>query len=134
MSTKIQSGNHLMLKLFIIMLEIYHIMCFGDEFGKCVKSNKSPDFKLCLGQQLIQTFNDFESTKGIVLEKDDTVMSRNNLNFLEQDPLDYRSVIILLIIKGKKKKYEDSGRRKRRIPVHQLIVKLKTTYHRKTYL
>lgn len=72
------------------------VMCFGDEFGSCLKSDTSPSLKSCFGQQLLQTLNnfetipDFELSEGIVYEKDDTVMSRSAANFLEQDPLDYR--------------------------------------------
>lgn len=82
--------------ILIILIRCHCIMCFGDEFGTCLKSNASPSLKSCFGQQLIQTLNnfetisDFEISEGIVFEKDDTVMSRSTPNFLEHDPLDYR--------------------------------------------
>lgn len=82
--------------LLILIFYCHNIICFGDEFGTCLKSNPSPSLKTCFGQQLIQSLNnfetvsDFEISEGIVFEKDDTVMSRSVPNFLEQDPLDYR--------------------------------------------
>lgn len=86
----------LVFETVIILMISNSAMCFGDEFGTCLKSNASPNLKSCFGQQLLQTLNnfetisDFELSEGIVFEKDDTVMSRSAANFLEQDPLDYR--------------------------------------------
>lgn len=80
----------------ILLIWTPYTLCFGNEFGMCIKSETSPSLKSCFGQEIIKTLSSFESSlnyevsEGIVFEKDDSVMSRSVPNFLEQDPMDYR--------------------------------------------
>lgn len=69
---------------------------FTNSFGHCLKQEK-PNLIKCAGQQAIETlqqFNDinnFTLAEGVVLSKDETVMGRSApLNFLDQDPHDFR--------------------------------------------
>lgn len=69
---------------------------FTNSFGHCLKQDK-PDILRCAGQQAIETLqqlsdeNNFTLADGVVVVKDESVMGRNSpLNFLDQDPNDFR--------------------------------------------
>lgn len=69
---------------------------FTNSFGHCLKQDK-PNIIKCAGQQAIETLqqlnelNNLTLADGVVLAKDDSVMGRSApINFLEQDPNDFR--------------------------------------------
>lgn len=69
---------------------------FTNSFGHCLKQDK-PNLLKCAGQQAIETLqqfsdiNNFTLTDGVVLSRDESLMGRSSpLNFLDQDPNDFR--------------------------------------------
>jgi hypothetical protein len=69
---------------------------FAKTFGQCIKQDKSSIVN-CAGQQAIESLqwvneiNNFTLTDGVVFSKDESVMGRSSpINFLEQDPNDFR--------------------------------------------
>lgn len=69
---------------------------FTNSFGHCLKQEK-PNIVKCAGQQAIETLQQFNEVEnftladGVVVSKDDSVMGRSSpINFLEQDPNDFR--------------------------------------------
>jgi hypothetical protein len=69
---------------------------FTNSFGHCLKQDQ-PSLIKCAGQQAIETLQQFNEVSnftlvdGVVLSKDDNAMGRNSpINFLDQDPNDFR--------------------------------------------
>lgn len=78
----------------------------ANSFGHCIKQ-ENPSFITCAGQQAIETLQQFSDannltlTEGLVLSKEESVMGRNNpINFLDQDPNDFRLVVLIRILEG----------------------------------